>query len=138
MDMRLYFLALLSLICFKTSFAQGINKEVLPNDTTIYSKYIVDQPAYLSSQELNKHAQENLKYPADAFLKGIEGTFYVQFVVEKDGSITNVKVSKGVDEELDKEAVRVISIMPRWKPGKINGVVVRTKNETPVKFKKLN
>ena len=136
--MRLFFLALLSLICFKTSFAQGINKEVLPNDTTIYSQYIVDQPAHLSVQELSKHLQENIKYPANALLKGIEGTVYVQFIVEKDGSITNVKVSKGVDEELDKEAIRVVSTMPHWKPGKINGVVVRTKNEYPVKFKKLN
>ena len=97
--MKLYFLALLSLIFFKTSFAQEIKKDVLPNDTTIYSQYIVDQPAHISNHELNKHVQENIKYPTNAFLKGIEGTVYIQFVVEKDGSITNVTVRKGLQLE---------------------------------------
>ena len=136
--MRLYFIALLSLMCLKASFAQETNKNALPNDSTIYGNYIVDQPAQISMAELNNHVSKNIKYPANAYLKGIEGTVYVQFVVEKDGSITNVKVKKGVNEELDKEAIRVISTMPRWKPGKRNGIIVRTRHEHPVKFKKLN
>lgn len=52
---------------------------------------------------------------------GIQGKVFVQFVIEKDGSITDVKVSRGVDAPLDKEAVRVVKAMPKWKPGKSKG-----------------
>ena len=118
----------------KASIAQETNKDVISNDTTIYSKYLVDQPASISYRKLNEYIKNNLKYPADAFNKGIQGTVYVLFVVEKDGSITNVKIRKGIHPDLDKEAIRVISNMPNWEPGKNKGVIVRTKNEKPVHF----
>ena len=59
----------------------------------------------------------------------------VQFIIEKDGKITNVKVTKGVDEELDAEAVRVISASPKWKPGRMGGNKVRSVLTLPVEFR---
>ena len=67
--------------------------------------------------------------------KGTQGRATVQFVVEKDGSITNVKILRGIDPELNKEAVRVISAMPKWKPGEQRGKPVRCKFTVPVMFK---
>ncbi|MBQ8224435.1 MAG: energy transducer TonB [Bacteroides sp.] len=135
---RLSFILLLILTLPQLSVAQQTNKEVMPNDTTIYCMYIVDQQARLSSEKLNKHLQANLQYPKYAYQKGVEGTVYVRFAVEKDGSITNVKVRKGVNPELDAEAIKVVSTMPKWEPGKNKGIIVRTRHEYPVKFKKLN
>ena len=76
-----------------------------------------------------------LKYPKFAQKKGIEGTVYVAFVVEKDGSIVEIEVKKSVEEHLDKEALRMVKVMPRWKPGKFEGEIVRYKFTLPVKLK---
>lgn len=81
------------------------------------------------------YLNENIKYPVVAEENGIQGRVIVTFVVEKDGSITDVKVVKSVDPSLDKEAVRVIRNMPRWKPGKQSGSAVRVKYTTPVTFR---
>ena len=78
---------------------------------------------------------QNIRYPAKAAEDGITGRVIVQFVVEKDGSITNVSILRGVDKELDREAVRVIRIMPQWQPAKNNGQAVRSYFTLPVSFK---
>ena len=78
---------------------------------------------------------QNIKYPVIAAENGVQGRVIVQFVVEKDGSITDVKVAKSVDPSLDKEAARVVSSMPKWTPGKQNGSAVRVKYTVPVTFK---
>lgn len=78
---------------------------------------------------------KNLKYPAVAAEQGIQGRVYVQFIVNKDGSIVDAKVSKSSDPLLDKEALRVVSSMPKWKPGKQNGKFVRVKYTLPVVFR---
>ena len=78
---------------------------------------------------------QNIKYPVIAAENGVQGRVIVQFVVEKDGSITDVKVAKSVDPSLDKEAARVVSAMPKWTPGKQNGSAVRVKYTVPVTFK---
>ncbi len=77
----------------------------------------------------------NLKYPAKAIEKGIQGKVFVSFVVEKDGSIGNVKLLRGIDESCDAEAVRVVSSMPKWQPGKQNGEAVRVQFNMPISFK---
>ena len=84
---------------------------------------------------LMRYLRDNMKYPTVAQETGTEGRVTVQFVVNKDGSIVDVKVAKGIDPYLDKEAVRVISSMPKWKPGKQRGVPVRCKFTVPVTFK---
>ena len=78
---------------------------------------------------------QNMKYPPIAAENGVQGRVIVQFVVEKDGSITDVHVAKSVDPSLDKEAARVVKAMPHWIPGKQNGSAVRVKYTVPVTFK---
>lgn len=84
---------------------------------------------------LMEYLSKNIKYPEAAMKKGIQGRGIVQFVVEKDGSIINVKILRGVDPELDKEAVRVVSAMPKWKPGTQRGEAVRVRFTVPVMFR---
>ena len=76
-----------------------------------------------------------LKYPQDAIRNGIQGTVMVQFIIEKDGKVAEAKVVKGVDEELDAEAVRVISASPKWKAGKMSGNRVRAVLTLPIEFR---
>ena len=79
--------------------------------------------------------QKNIKYPAEAKEKGDEGRVIVQFVVEKDGSIVEPKVVKSVSPELDAEALRVVQMMPKWKPGQQRGKNVRVQFTLPVSFR---
>ena len=85
--------------------------------------------------ECMKWLSQNIKYPADAKEKGVQGRVIVQFVVEKDGTIVNAKVVRGVDPDLDAEALRVVNQSPKWKPGKQKGEAVRVKYTLPIMFK---
>lgn len=78
---------------------------------------------------------DNIKYPVVAEENGVQGRVIVTFVVERDGTITDVKVVKSVDPSLDKEAVRVTKSMPKWNPGKQKGEPVRVKYTMPVTFR---
>lgn len=80
---------------------------------------VEDMPAFPGN--VTKWISKNVKYPVLAMENGIQGKVFVQFVIEKDGSITDVKVSRGVDASLDKEAVRVVKAMPKWKTWKTKG-----------------
>lgn len=84
---------------------------------------------------LIKYLSEHTKYPVVAQENGVQGRVTVQFVVEKDGSISDVHVLRGVDPSLDKEAVRVVKSLPRWTPGKQNGITVRVNYRVPVLFR---
>ena len=86
-------------------------------------------------QECMKWLGKNINYPAEAKEKGTQGRVIIQFVVEKDGSITEAKVARGVDPLLDAEALRVINSSPKWKPGKQGGQPVRVKYTIPVAFR---
>ncbi|MFC4665607.1 energy transducer TonB [Falsiporphyromonas endometrii] len=88
--------------------------------------------------ELMKWLSKNVRYPEAAIENNVSGRVIVQFVVEKDGSATDVKVVRGVDPSLDKEAIRVVSNMPKWKPGKQRGKPVRTRFTLPVVFQLRN
>ena len=81
-----------------------------------------------------QYLAENVKYPQDAYEQKIGGRVLVQFVIEKDGSISDVEIARGVFPSLDEEAIRVIKVMPRWNPGKQNGKAVRVKYVLPVSF----
>jgi protein TonB len=85
--------------------------------------------------ELMKFLSTHIKYPVVAEENGIQGRVIATFVVERDGSITDVKVIKSVDPSLDKEAIRVLKSMPKWIPGKQNGSTVRVKYTVPVTFR---
>lgn len=84
---------------------------------------------------LMKYLGKNVKYPIEAHANNIEGRVVVHFIVNKDGSISNVGLTRSVDPLLDKEAIRVISDMPKWKPGMQRGKAVRVKYTVPVMFR---
>lgn len=83
------------------------------------------------------YLHDNIKYPTVAAENGVQGRVVVGFVVERDGSITDVNILRGVDPSLDREAMRVVKSMPRWNPGKQNGFAVRVKCQVPVSFRLL-
>ena len=84
---------------------------------------------------LMEYLHDHVKYPVVAQENGVQGRVVVSFIVERDGSITDVRVVRSVDPSLDREAARVVSSMPRWTPGKQNGSAVRVKYNVPVMFK---
>ena len=86
-------------------------------------------------RKLMEYLSENIRYPEELADACIQGRVIVSFIVEKDGSISNVKVAKSLDPLLDKEAVRVVSGMPKWIPGRQNGVAVRVRYIIPVTFR---
>ena len=88
--------------------------------------------------ELMKYLQKNIKYPSICQEQGIQGRVIVQFVVNTDGSIVDAQVIKPVNPYLDKEALRVISTMPKWIPGKQRGKAVRVRFTVPVTFRLSN
>lgn len=104
-------------------------------DTKVFD--VVEQmPSFPGGQAaLMQWLASNMSYPVIAAENGVQGRVIVQFVVEKDGSVSDVQVVKSVDPSLDKEAKRVVSAMPRWIPGKQNGAAVRVKYTVPVTFK---
>ena len=84
---------------------------------------------------LMKWLGNNVRYPQMALENGISGRVIVKFVVEKDGSVSGVTLVRGVDKDLDREAIRVVKSMPKWQPGKNNGQAVRCYFNLPVNFK---
>ena len=85
--------------------------------------------------ECMKWLGKNMKYPTISQENGVQGRVIVQFVVNRDGSIVDATVARGVDPYLDKEALRVVGLMPKWKPGKQRGKAVRVKYTLPVMFR---
>ena len=97
---------------------------------------VEEQPSFPGGQgALMSWLHDNIKYPVVAAENGIQGKVIVQFIVGKNGSISNVKVLRSVDPSLDKEAVRVVSNMPNWTPGKQNGASVNVRFTLPVTFR---
>ena len=97
---------------------------------------VEEMPQFPGGQAaLLEYLAKNIKYPVVAEENGVQGRVIVTFVVERDGSITDVRVVKSVDPSLDKEAARVVKSMPKWQPGKQNGSAVRVKYTVPVQFR---
>ena len=103
----------------------------------IYSQAEIETPPSFpgGETELMEWVQDNIKYPAIALESRIYGNVFVGFVVEKDGSLTNVEVVRGVDRSLDAEAIRVVSAMPGWIPGEHRGEAVRVRCVVPIQFR---
>jgi periplasmic protein TonB len=108
-----------------------------PAEDTIYNTISLEvQPEFPGGETaLYKYLSENIKYPRIAIEANIQGTAYIGFVVEKDGRLSNIRVERTPDEILSNEALRVVSIMPDWSPGKQGGKSVRVSFYLPVKFK---
>lgn len=94
-----------------------------------------EKPSFPGGESAMKSfLRSNIKYPIVAQENGDQGCVFVQFIIEKDGSISDVKVARSDAPSLDKEAMRVVKAMPKWNPGKLKGIAVRVKNEVPVVF----
>jgi protein TonB len=98
---------------------------------------VVEQPPEPEGgfEAMNKFVVKNLKYPASAKRMNIEGTVYVGFVVDADGRVSEAAIIKGISADCDKEALRVVQMMPKWRPGKQSGRPVRVKFVYPIKYK---
>jgi protein TonB len=111
------------------------NPEVLQDQDGVYL-VVPEMPEYPDgAAALLSSFRETLVYPEDAKAEGIQGRVLVQFIVEEDGSITNPVIIKSVYPSLDAEALRFVSKMPKWKPGKIDGKPCRTKYIVPLNFR---
>jgi len=113
-----------------------LNKMVVGEDTISPPFFVVEQmPEFPGGQPaLLKFISNSVKYPVIAQENGIQGKVFINFVVDTDGGISNVKVFRGVDPSLDKEAMRVVKSMPRWIPGKQSGKAVRVSFTVPINF----
>lgn len=107
-----------------------------PTTDTIEIYTVVEQSAEFPGGEaaLKIFIEKNLNYPSDARSKGIQGIVYLSFVVEKDGSITNIKVLRGIGGGCDEEAIRMLKAMPKWIPAKQNQKIVRSHFTIPIRF----
>ena len=95
---------------------------------------VVEEMPKFPGGNVQKWISKHIKYPMIAQENNIQGKVFVQFVIEKDGSVSNVKVSRSVDPSLDKEAIRVIQSMPKWTPGKQRQKPVRVSFTVPINF----
>ena len=128
-SLKVALMMLVLLFSFMTSTAQTKKNNMVYDVVEVMPQYPGGQIAML------KYIMENIKYPEQAMKEGIQGRVAVRFIVEKDGSISDVKPILSVHPLLNKEAVRVVESMPKWTPGKQNGKPVRVRFNVPVMFK---
>ena len=95
---------------------------------------VVEDMPQFPGGSVQKWIAKNVKYPMIAQENNIQGKVFVQFVIVKEGSVSDVKVASSVDPSLDKEAIRVVKAMPKWKPGKQRGKPVRVSYTVPINF----
>ncbi len=136
--MKRYLFALFILLAFSiNNYAQNIKAtDTINNDNEPIFALVQEPAKYPGGDEaLLKFIHKNIKYPKQAIKNNISGTVYVQFITEKDGSISDVKVIRGIGGGCDEEAVRIVNKMPKWIPVKQKGVPVRYLNVIPITFK---
>lgn len=116
----------------------GVSSEGCRNFKEVYEyDYVSQKPSFPGGEtRFVSYINEMRHYPAEAYNKGIEGRVLCSFVVNVDGSISNIRVVKGVEESLNAEAVRIFSNMPQWQPGKIEGTPVPVRVFYPVPFRR--
>ena len=130
---RLVLMSLMAMCCLMTAHAQ--KDCVSQTDQKVYDT-VEQLPEYTGGmQAMIEFLQSNMKYPEDAVDQKVEGRVMVQFVVETDGSVSDVHVAKHVFPSLDAEAIRVVQSMPKWIPGKDKGKVVRVQYTLPIVFR---
>jgi protein TonB len=114
--------------------APVIEAEAEEEEQTIF-QVVEDNPDFPGGEEARiRFLRDNIRYPAIARESGIQGTVFITFVVERDGSITDVKIVRGIGGGCDEEAVRVVERMPKWTPGKQRGRAVRVQFNMPIRF----
>lgn len=117
-------------------FEEPVAEVVVAEDENKIFTVVEQQPEFQGGYEaMMNFIRKNMRYPASARRMGVDGTVYVSFVVSKDGSISEVKTIRGISADCDQEAMRVVSMMPAWRPGKQNGKPVFVRFVLPIKFK---
>lgn len=112
-----------------------IKKEETKDEDAEIFVIVEDMPEFPGGEvALRRWIANNIKYPVIAAENGIQGRVYVQFVVDRDGGISNAKIARGVDPSLDQEALRVVNSLPKWKPGMQRGKPVRVSYTVPINF----
>ena len=109
--------------------------EKVAEDVEIFGM-VEEMPSFPGGEvKLVEYIAKNLNYPQEAIEKGIEGRVFVGFIIDVDGSVTDVKLLRGIGGGCDEEAIRVIKSLPKWRPAKQNGVFSRVSYQIPVNFK---
>ena len=103
-------------------------------DDTIYEGVHIYPQFEGGMDKLPEFLSKNLVYPESARLSMAQGVVYVQFVIEKDGSVSNIEIKEGFNQACEEEAIRVVGLFPKWTPGQLNGKVVRTRLALPPVF----
>ncbi len=112
-----------------------ITEEVEKEDPVFLVGQLDENPEFPGGMlGLQKFLFQSVKYPNIAQERGIQGTVFLTFIISKEGRVENVKIIRGVDPLLDKEALRVVNSLPTWKPGKQNGRPVKVSYQVPIKF----
>lgn len=107
----------------------------IPKDTNEVVDFPDVEPEFVGgAKAMLKFIVDNIRYPDEDMELGNQGTVYVEFIVERDGSITNEKVIRGSTKLMDEEALRVVGIMPKWNPGEVKGKPVRCRSRLPIRF----
>ena len=110
-----------------------IIEEVIKDDFVLFSE-VAAKPKN-GYKAFYQYIADHLKYPSQARRMGVEGRVFIQFIIEKDGSLTDIKVIKGIGSGCDEEAIRVLQDAPKWSPGRQRGQKVRVKKSIPILFK---
>ncbi len=119
-----------------SSFVVAQQGSAVVEEQEVFHDYISLAPEFLGGETaMMLYIANNFQYPQSAIDNIEQGKVYVEFVIEKDGSITNVKVLRGVSEAIDNEALRLIKEMPKWKPGEVDGNKVPIRLIIPIIFK---
>lgn len=105
-----------------------------PDTSAVYTAVETQASFPGGVSEFGSFLAKNIRYPADARQKGIQGKVFVMFVVERNGSLSNIKVIRGVSADIDAEAIRVLKISPKWMPGRQSGVAIRQQYTVPISF----
>lgn len=125
-------MSMMAVLCIMTMSAQ---KTVVSQKSQKVYDTVDQMPEFAGGMSaLIDYLSTNIKYPQDAIKQNLSGRVMVMFVVETDGSISNVKVAKNVFPSLDAEAVRVVKAMPKWIPGRHKGKIVRVNYIVPIVF----
>ena len=132
--MKYFILLVTILISTIKSYSQDTTKIIIELDPPVEEVEVEPQfPG--GTNAMNVFIQKNVVYPDSAKIKNEQGTIYVQFEVDTVGSISNIKVLKGVSPLIDTEAIRVIKVMPNWIPAQRAGQAVRSRYVLPIRFK---
>lgn len=134
--MRKNILIIVSLLFIATQQIRSINFEEAKENSEETFMVVEEMPEFEGGQDsLITFIVKNTSYPIEAIEKKIEGRCFVQFTIDTDGNINDIKVIRGINPILDAEAIRVVESMPKWKPGKQEGKLVKVSYILPIVFK---